>query len=122
MLNVGLDVNQRIEFVSKEDTTEPYTIFILKPLRSFEQMELSSLLISKKVDLKSQEEVGKNIFSHEYLTRLFSLAIAEIKNPDIVEKQEIIKYLQQINVAIIYELIDAVLGLNTISGQDAKNS
>ena len=93
----GIDVNQRIEFISKTDTEEPKTVFILQPLAGLSMVELHG---KKMVDI-------------------LDASIVEVRNfvPEI-PKLEIIKSL---SVGIITELMEEVSSINQVTGQDRKN-
>jgi hypothetical protein len=94
----GIDVNQRIEFVSKYDDTEPKTVFVLKPLSSLEMMTL-----------------GTNESIEFYLEK----SIVEVKNFDNKSVKEAIS---SVNVKVLGELIEQINRLNKLSDeQEIKN-
>lgn len=100
----GIDIKQRIEFVSKNDLTEPKTVFVLRPLSSLEMMEFSE---------KSNQSQAIGILF--YLEK----SIVEVKN---FATQDIKEVIQSINVGLLGELIIAINKLNNVSGEEAKNS
>lgn len=94
----GIDVNQRIEFISKEDISEPKTIFILRPLTGFEMMELQSLSTA------------------EDLFKLVRKSIVEITNGE----SDLDKMILNLPVATVSELVVFILKLNNLTEADKK--
>lgn len=90
----GIDVNQRIEFISKYDTSEPKTIFILKPLSSFEMMELGKL---------------------ESIEFYLEKSIVEVKN---FNGLDIKGSLSAISVKVLGELIECINKINKLSDEE----
>lgn len=96
----GIDPNERVEFISSYDNSEPKTVFILRPLTG---MEMSGGLSSK-----------------EDIFRMVSVSVVEIKNmPEGQSKEDFIKSLPLLPLG---ELVQKCNELNKITGQDAKNS
>lgn len=104
----GIDVNQRVEYVSQYDDGDTKTIFVLRPLTGEEKNNLSDE--NKEVKL-----VGTKIF--DFLEK----CVVEIKNFPISGTVR-----QQLNAIgderIIVELITECGKLNNMSRQDQKNS
>ncbi len=94
----GVDINSRFNFISSEDITEPKTIFILKPLSSFEMMTHS--------DLKSKGD----------LLELVKLSIESIQNID-AEKDE---FIESIPVKTLSEMVKYILEINNLTESDKK--
>ncbi len=92
----GIDINQRIEFISAYDTTDPKTVFVFKPLSGFEMIKLS--------------ESGLDI--QQFLQK----TIAEIHG---VEDKD--KFLTSLSVKILAELINKANEINKITEQEIKN-
>ena len=104
----GIDVNQRIEFVSKDDTSEPKTVFILRPFSGMEMVSMSRFFDS-----------GKMTLTGEGLTAFLEKSIVEVKNfKDGLSVKEII---QQLSGAVLGELVSEIAGINNLTGQDQKN-
>lgn len=110
----GIDINQRIEFTLSFDTSEPKTIFILRPLSASELMEFS---INKEM-----KEITK-------IFMMIEKCIVEIKNykigekiiniSDENEKRDIIKSLP---VNVINELSIKLTEINHLTDIERKNS
>lgn len=92
----GIDVNQRIEFISSWDTTEPKTVFVFKPLAGFEMIKLS--------------EVGFDV--QQFLEK----TIVEIVG--VADKSA---FLNSLSVKILGELINKANEINKITEQETKN-
>lgn len=103
----GIDVNQRIEYVSKYDDGETKTVFVMRPLTGEERNNLSDE--NKEVKL-----VGTKIY--DFLEK----CIVEIRNFSI---QGTIR--QQLNSImdekVIVELITEGGKLSNMTRQDQKN-
>ena len=102
----GIDINQRIEFVSKYDTDEVKTVFIFRPLKASEMMDVIGAEAS--VALKGNKII-------DYL----DMAICEIKNADFQDKRT---FLDSLNSLIISELVTQASVLNNMTTQEIKNS
>lgn len=92
----GIDVNQRIEFVSKFDS-EPKTIFVFQPISGIGMIELG----------------GKSIVD------ILDKAIVEVKN--FQPEQPKIDILKSLSISVVTELIEEATKINNITSQDAKN-
>lgn len=99
----GIDIRQRVEFVSTQDTSEPKTIFVLKPLTSLEQMEF----------------IGIPSGSMDSILYYLTKSIVEIKN---YSTQDIKEAINSISPIVLGELTQEINKLNNISGGEAKNS
>ncbi len=95
----GIDVNQRIEFLSKFDNSEPKTVFVLRPLSGFEMMEFSE---GRKEDIYN----------------MILKSVVEVKN---FEDNNIEKAINSLGIRVIGELIQFINEINNITEQDAKN-
>ena len=100
----GIDIRQRIDFVSSKDVGEPKTIFVLRPLSSIEMLEFSTA-----------SEKGQSFAMRFYLEK----SIVEVKNfmTDNIEEA-----VSNIDPATLGELITELNEINYISGEDSKNS
>ncbi len=106
----GIDINQRVEFISTKDTDEPKTVFVLRPLTGSEMLDVSKYITD-----------GKLSISGDFATYVLGNAIVEIKNPDLKEKEEIQTFIKKMTTFIITELISEVTRLNNLSDDEAKN-
>lgn len=96
----GIDVNQRIEFVSKYDTTEPKTVFQFKPLSGSEMFGLQ----------------GKQ---DSFIMTVLNLSIVKIDNlPKGKDKKEFLNCLPS---NVLNELFTKFNELNNISEEEEKN-
>ncbi len=93
----GIDINQKIEFSSKTDKEETKTIFVLKPLSGIQMLEINGIV------------------------SLLLEAIFEIKNPDVLGKDDIEKYLNTCSTGVLTELIDEINKINKITDDESKN-
>ena len=102
----GIDVNQRIEFISKFDTEEPKTVFVIRPLNGEEKSNM--------------QEQGKVKLSGTRMYDFLALTIVDIKNCQtegtIREKLIAIK-----DDNVILELIKEIGAINNMTEQDEKN-
>ena len=97
----GIDVNQRVEFVSSKDNSEPKTIFVLKPLSGSEMLRVAD----------SSGNYGS-------LINLLLASVVEIKNFSTDNIEEAINMLPS---DILNEILTKINSINHISEQDAKN-
>lgn len=93
----GIDINQRIEFASKLDKEETKTTFMLKPLSGMDMLNVKSI------------------------ETLLGLAVIEIQNPAISDKEEIVKYLNTLSSGVLAELIDEINKINKVTDDEQKN-
>ncbi len=107
-----IDANQRIEFSISTDQ-DPKTIFILKPLSGIQQFGLSRNLI--------RNENGTYTTTEDYASKLLNLAIVEIKNPDINDAYELEKYISNLNVSAVSELISKISEMTFVTEEERKN-
>jgi len=95
----GIDINQRIEFVSKRDTTEPKTVFIFKPLSGFEM-------------LKVQETIDENQKIKKFISEtVVSISGVEDKN----------QFIESLPITILGELLEKANEINSFSETEIKN-
>lgn len=95
----GIDVNQRIEFVSENDKVEPKTIFVFRPLSGFEMLEIED---GEKGNLK--------------IRKFLNETICEIKG---IENKE--SFINSLPIAILGELIKKANEINSFSEIETKN-
>lgn len=100
----GIDIRQRIDFVSSLDIGEPKTVFVLRPLS-----KLQMTIFSTINDRDSEEALNF------YLER----TIVEVKNFDTDNIKEAIAMLDSDTLG---ELIMKANQLNNVSKEEAKNS
>jgi hypothetical protein len=102
----GINVNQRIEFVSSKDTEEPKTVFVLRPLTGEEKANFN--------DDGSIKLAGTRIYD------FLSLAVVEIKNYE-VEGTVREKLVSIKDDSVIAEIINEIGKISNMTGQDQKN-
>lgn len=103
-----IDIKQRIEFISKEDKTEPKTIFVLRPLSGVEKFGVLQLAVGKNLTLEG-----------EYITKLLEKAVVEVKNHSIEgTKEDIINSLPD---SVIIELVNKIGEMNSLTENESKN-
>ena len=104
----GIDVNQRVEFSSKNDTSEPKTIFVFSPLSGIQMIDMSGMF-----------KDGMAKLTGDAIVQFLSKCIVEIKNFE--GETEKIKILNSLNPSVIGELIEEAGKLNNLTAQEAKN-
>jgi hypothetical protein len=103
-----IDVKQRIDFVSKFDTTEPKTVFVLRPLSGSELLEMSGSVENGEINITGR-------FMYSFLEK----SIVEIKNgPEQMIVSEVIKGL---SAGVISELVTLITKINHMTKDDEKN-
>lgn len=105
----GIDVSQRIEYVSKNDKEELKTIFIFKPLSAEEML-----------DFATDSENGQLKLSGQKIFDFLGKSIVEIKNYETVTGS-ILDILKSMPPFIIAELVQESANINKMTGQDQKN-
>jgi ABC-type uncharacterized transport system ATPase subunit len=94
----GIDINKKIELISKTDVNEPKTVFVIKPFSGIDKIELNSKGIAEILDK----------------------AIVEIRNkPEGISKLDFIKSIDSPDV--IGELLEQITIINNITKEEAKN-
>lgn len=102
-----IDVNERFEYVSKEDTGEVKTIFVFKPISTKEMFSFAGSSENGQLKLN-----GDNIF------KFLEISIAEIKN---YKEGSVKDLLDTFSASVIAELVQEAGRLNKMTGQDQKN-
>ena len=102
----GIDLNQRVEYVSKYDNSEPKTVFIFKPLSASEMID--TIGSESSTYLKGSKII-------EYL----DLVICEIKNAEFTDKKT---YLDSLPSLVVSELVSESSSMNNMTASDQKNS
>ena len=104
----GINVNERIEFISKDDNSEPKTIFVFKPITGADMIKISEGANGSELKLTSEK-----IFA------LLELTICEIKNFE--PQGSISDMLKSLQPLVLTELVNEAMSLNRMTGQDRKN-
>lgn len=104
----GIDVNQRIEFVSKEDKSDPKTVFVLRPFSGIEMVSMSQFF-----------DEGKMVLSGEGILSFLEKSVVEIKN--FKEGLSVKEILSQLSGVVLGELVNEISLINNLTGQDQKN-
>lgn len=100
----GIDIRQRIEFVSSKDTSEPKTVFVLRPLSSLEMIEFTAL-----------KEKGRIPRMKFYL----ETSIVEVKN---FSTNNVIEAIDSIDMETLGEITSELTKINHPTESDIKNS
>lgn len=103
----GIDVNQRIEFVSQYDTDEPKTVFVFRPLTAEGMLEFAGDIANGKLTL-----AGPQVF------KFLEMAIVEVRNFEGASIPEMIRSLPPLVVA---ELVGEAGKINKLTETDQKN-
>lgn len=102
----GININQRIEFISSKDNGEPKTIFVLKPLTGEDKANFC--------------DNGEVKLSGTKLYDFIVSSIVEIKNFDI-DGSIRDKLVAIEDDAVIAELVTEIGRINNMTRQDQKN-
>lgn len=103
----GIDVNQRIEFVSQYDTEELKTVFVFKPITAEVMLGFAGQATNGELKL-----IGSQVFS------FLEMTIAEIRN---FEGSNVMDMLKTLPPMVIAELVEEAGKINKITRQDSKN-
>jgi hypothetical protein len=104
----GIDINQRIEFTLSEDTSEPKTVFVFKPITGSDMLKLSEGM-----------EGGQLKLSGEKLFDLLEMTIVEVKNFEPTGAvRDIIKSLPPM---VFTKVVSEAIAINRLTEQDSKN-
>ncbi len=95
----GIDVNQRIEFISSNDKSDPKTVFVFRPLSGFEMLNLED----------GEQGTSK-------IKKFLNLTICEIKG---FENKA--AFLDSLKIDILGELIKKANEVNTFTENEIKN-
>lgn len=96
----GIDINQRIEFVSKFDKTEPKTKFVFRPLSGSDMFSIGSQ-------------------GDSFIIAALNKSIVSIENiPKGLEKED---YINSLQTEHLNELFEKFNDINNISDDDKKN-
>ena len=96
----GIDVNERFEFISKLDKTEPKTKFIFKPLSGSDMFGLQ----------------GKD---ESFIIVVLDKSIVEIQNmPEGLSKED---YIRSLKSNALNELFEKFNEINNLTDDDIKN-
>lgn len=104
---VGIDTEQRFEFTSKQDKSEPKTIFVFRLLKGYEMFEVAKYMNGDSLNLKGERLV-------DYICS----GLVEIKNPD---TNEVRSFIESLPADLLFELVEFVGNTNNITRQDEKN-
>jgi len=97
----GIDVKQRYEFTSKQDNTEPKTVFTFRALSGSDMFSLQNS-------------------DDSFIVRVLDQSIVEIKNmPEGFTKEE---YVRSLRVDALNELFEKFNEINNVTDDDKKNS
>jgi len=105
----GINLNERIEVISKEDKEEPKTIFVLKPLTALEMLDISKYM-----------QDGKLSFNGEYVRELLCNSIVEIRNPDTKGATNILDFINSQTASVLMEIVVEIGKLNNITEDEKK--
>lgn len=105
----GIDLSQRIEYSSKDDS-DPKTIFILKPMTGLQMLETSKFLKGNEMKING-----------EYIKTLLGGCIDEVKNPDLKEVAGILAFIEGLAPTVLMELVLEVSSVNKLTDDEVKN-
>lgn len=96
----GININERVEFISKYDKNEPKTVFTMRPLTGLEMLNFSA---------GAKEDIVKMVESSVVSVKNFS-GFTEVRD-----------ILNSLSMNVLGELIEQTNKLNGITEEDAKN-
>lgn len=102
-----IEISQRFEFISKEDNTEPKTVFVIKPLSTREMFSLMP-----------ESSDGQIKLSSEKIFKLLEASIVEIRN---FKDGAVNDLIPLIPAQSLTELVQEIAKINKMTGQDQKN-
>lgn len=105
----GVDISQKIEFVSKYDDGEEKTIFVFQPLSS-----------EKMLDYVGDTNNGVLVLTGAKIFDFLGMAITEIKNFE-NQKETVRETIKTLPLNILTELVTEAGKINKITEQDRKN-
>jgi len=111
----GIDINETLEFVSTQDSSDNPTRFLIKniPIRS--KMSIFSGALDKKGDF----DISK---MQEKAVDIFKAGVAGILNLNGVDYKEVNdEVVNRVSFAILIEVVGKVLEFNFASEGEAKN-
>lgn len=104
----GIDISQRIEFVSKTDQSDPKTVFVLRPFTGIEMVSLSQFF-----------DAGKMTMTGNGIVEFIEKAIVEVKNYK--EGLTVRQVIESLSGQVIGELVSEISIINNLTEQDRKN-
>ena len=102
-----IDLKEREEFISTQDTTEPKTVFVLKPLSSMDRGKIITRF-----------DNGDNV---DAMFATVAACLVEIRNGDDVVKDITEETLKSVPLEVVIEIHNRILDRNTLLEQDRKN-
>lgn len=105
----GIDPNQRIEFSSVADTSDPKTVFVFKPLSGSDMLRFAGLVEGDQMKFKGQQ-----------ILEFLAACIVEVRNFE--GATEVKEILDMLPVSVLTELMQKAGELNNITDKEAKNS
>jgi len=103
----GISVDERIEFTCLNDTSEPKTVFILKPLSGIEQFQFYEFYEDGKLKLKPTS-----------VKTILLSSIVEIKNFTNKKLEEMIDSLDGVTAMA---LLNKIMEINKLTEKQEKN-
>lgn len=97
----GIDVSQRIEFVSTKDKTEPKTVFVLRPLSGIDRINI------------------RQNSSKSAIEAILETSIVEIRHGKDLSVKD---YIKTLDIDVINEIVGKINDISDIKDDDRKNS
>jgi len=115
----GIDINQRIEYTLKSDTTEPKTVFVLRPLSGPEALELTTNRVKVLIG-EGGRPVAELRMTAEHVRSVLKKCIIEIK--DFKNFESIEKTIESLPPTALAELMRKITEINNLTEAERKNS
>lgn len=112
----GLNLNEVKEYVSKKDTTDNPTKFLIGVLRHEDKLDIFGSAMNEKGEVNVQKIIKENLY------RVLIKGIKGIKNFDGKDYDAMtIDLVDKIEFEVLTELLEAVLNYNFPSENERKN-
>ena len=103
----GLNIKNTIEFTSKNDVSDPKTVFVLRPLKAHEILDAGNV------------SDGKMRLSGQYVVQMIESSVVEIRNYN--TEGTIREKVESLPLSVMTELINKISEINNLSEKEAKN-
>ncbi len=114
----GIDINQRINFTFQDDTSEPKTVFVLRPLARAEFLEFSSGSDGKNLKITAEATYG--ILERSTLEiQNYQIGDEVINAKDAAAKRRVFEALE---IEDLSTLLSHILEINRLGKAEQKNS
>lgn len=115
----GIDINQRVEYTFKNDTTDPKTVFVIRPLSPTEFAGFTKVDPETKSVIVSGDAIINLLLSAVVEVRNYAIGDEEIKTTtDNSVKKSIFRSLP---ASELNEIFGEVISMNKLGDTERKN-